>query len=351
MKPLKVIQGRGAQFNPVNPYDPGRYLETEEEDDDDKVARTVFLEVHPKTIVNKVSSPDVRMNWSMNPYQGCEHGCIYCYARPTHQYWGYSAGIEFEQRILVKPTAPLLLAKQLMSKNWRPAPVVLSGNTDCYQPAERRYKLTRQCLEVFLEYRNPVGIITKNVLLLRDLDLLRSLAGQRLVHVFVSLTTLREDLRRKLEPRTATAARKLDMIRTLTENGIPVAVMMAPVIPGLTDSEILSVCEATSRAGALMISHQVVRLNGPIGPLFEDWLDRHYPESKDRVIHQIKSCHGGELNDSRWGERMKGDGNLADMIRQQFQLGRKRFFAGRTLPDYDLTVFRRPAPGGQLSLF
>jgi DNA repair photolyase len=235
------FKGRGAQFNTNNRFLKQRYVQEHIEVIDEPLlvnTKTQIFYETPKKIVNKVESPDIPMMYSMNPYQGCEHGCIYCYARNTHEYWGFSAGMDFEQKIIVKKNAPELLRKELMHKNWKPAPIMLSGNTDCYQPLERKLGITRRMLEVLLEFRHPVGVITKNNIILRDIDLLKQLAEKRLVHVMVSITSLKDDLRLLLEPRTVTAKNRLRVIETLSKEGIPVGVMTAPIIPGLNSDEL-----------------------------------------------------------------------------------------------------------------
>ncbi len=353
----QYIKGRGAQKNVHNRFfaesqelldDFLNYCEAEGDQPDDN--RTSFLEVFPKTIVNKVESPDVGMGYSMNIYQGCEHGCIYCYARNSHEYWGYSAGLDFERKILVKKSAPQLLEEKLKSRNWKAHPIVMSGNTDCYQPAERKFELTRKCLEVFLKYRHPVGIITKNALISRDLDLLSELAQDNLVGVNISITSLSEKTRQLLEPRTATIAKRFETVRLLSEKGIPVNVMIAPVIPGINSHEILPIAQAASDAGALSIAYTVVRLNGAIGEIFTDWIRKAMPDRADKVLNQIEACHGGTLNDSRWGERMRGQGELAQMIKSQVVLARKKFFSGKQFPVLNTSLYEQ-FKGGQWQLF
>ncbi|MBK9012639.1 MAG: PA0069 family radical SAM protein [Saprospiraceae bacterium] len=344
-------KGRGAQINPSNRFDKLSYeselditpLETE-------TRRTEYIEVYPKTMINNVASPDLPMNWSVNPYQGCEHGCVYCYARNTHNYWGYSAGTDFETKILVKKNAAKLVEEKIKSKNWKASPIMLSGNTDCYQPIERKLEITRGILEVLWRHRHPVSIITKNSLVLRDLDLLKKMADNRLVRVAISVTTLDEDLRRRLEPRTASVHSRLFTIEKLASNGIPVSVMFAPIIPGLNDHEIFKLAEYTSGLGALSFGYTVVRLNGDIGAIFEDWVRKNLPDRADKVLNRIKDLHGGQLGDSRFGDRMRGQGNFAEIIRSQVQLARRKFFAGREAPPFNLDMFeelRHP----QLSLF
>jgi DNA repair photolyase len=357
MSDESYLKGRGAQINVKNRFfneseeildEFLNYCEAEGESAD--ANKTSFLEVFPKTIVNRVNSPDLDMGYSMNPYQGCEHGCIYCFARNTHEFWGYSAGLDFERKILVKKNAAELLEQKFQSRNWEANPISLSGNTDCYQPAERNFKITRSCLEVFLKYRHPVSIITKNALILRDLDLLEALAKQNLVTVSVSVTSLTEKVRLLLEPRTTTIAKRLQTIAVLTDRGIPVNVMLAPIIPGINSHEILPMAKAAADSGALSIGYNVVRLNGAIGEIFSDWIKKAMPDRADKVLNQIQDCHQGTLNDSRWGARMKGEGEFAQMIKNQIQLARKKYYAGRALPELDKTLFRRGFTG-QLDLF
>ncbi|MEO1514336.1 MAG: PA0069 family radical SAM protein [Bacteroidota bacterium] len=349
----RYLKGRGAQINPPSRFekylydaDPFSYLLEEE----DAQMRTKIIPVHPKTILNKVDSPDIPFPYSMNPYQGCEHGCIYCYARNTHPYWGYSAGLEFEQKILVKQGAAELLEEKMKSPRWKAAPIMLSGNTDCYQPVERKLKVTRSLLDVLWRYRHPVGIITKNSLILRDLDLLQQLSEHNLVRVCISLTTLDDHLRQFMEPRTASVRARLKTIKILSDHGIPVTVMMAPVIPGLTDHEIFDLLQAAAEAGAESASYGIVRLNGDVASIFEDWIRKNYPDRSDKIIHKIQDCHGGSTEDHRFGTRMKGEGHIARIIGQQFRLAKKKFFPSNNRPPLDTTLhqsFKTP----QLSLF
>ncbi len=312
--------------------------------------RTEFIEVHPKTMLNKVDSPDIGVCYSMNPYQGCEHGCVYCYARNTHTYWGYSAGVDFEQKILVKKAAPQVLDAELRKPSYQPLPIMLAGNTDCYQPAERQFGITRQILEVLWKHRHPVGLITKNSLILRDLDLLKQMAELRLVKVSVSLTTLSEDTRRLLEPRTASVKSRLHTIETLAAAGIPVNVMLAPIVPGLTDHELLAMAEQVALRGASSIGYQVVRLNGDVAAIFEDWVRKAMPDRAERILHRIQDCHGGQLNDNRFGTRMRGEGQIADIIAQQYRLAKRLYFSDKSIPPYDFELFRQ-LKNPQLKLF
>ncbi|PCJ97743.1 MAG: radical SAM protein [Flavobacteriaceae bacterium] len=321
-------------------------LEGEEADNN----KTQYLPIFPKTIVNKVTSPDVGMAYSMNPYQGCEHGCVYCYARNTHEYWGYSAGLDFERKVLIKKDAPKLLEEKLKSKRWQAVPIGMSGNTDCYQPAEQIYKITRACLEVFLKYRHPVGIITKNALILRDLDILKELAKHQLVTVYISVTTLSEKTRRILEPRTTTIKKRLETIRILSENKIPVNAMLAPIIPGINSHEIMNLAKAVSNNGALSFGFTVVRLNGAIGHIFTDWIRKALPDRADKVLHQIQDCHGGTLNDSRFGVRSKGEGKIAQQIHDLVALAKVKYFKGKERPKLN-TALHQEYKEGQWRLF
>lgn len=349
----EFTKGRGAQFNPKNRFLKGEYVQEHIEGIDDweqEERKTEYILDESKTIVNEVTSPDVGMGFSLNPYQGCEHGCIYCYARNSHEYWGYSAGVDFESRIVVKHNAPALLRKFFENKNWQPTPISLSGNTDCYQPIERKMKLTRQLLEICLDFRNPVGIITKNALILRDIDILQELAAKKLVCVYTSITSMDEKLRSYLEPRTASYKNRLKVVQTLTEKGIPTGIMNAPLIPGLNDMHMHDTLKAASEAGALWAGYTIVRLNGAIGPIFKDWLYKTFPERADKVWHQIEACHNGQVNDSRFGTRMRGEGRFAEIIKQQFKLYCRKFHLNETRFEYNISEFRR-LKGNQLQLF
>jgi len=320
------FKGRGAQINVHNKFLQDVYTKEHVEGIDDweePNSKTSFIIESGKTIVNKVTSPDVGMAYSMNPYQGCEHGCIYCYARNSHQYWGYSAGLDFERKIIVKKDAPYRFKKFLEKNNWDASTISLSGNTDCYQPAERKYQLTRQLLEIALQYKQPIGIITKNSLVLRDADILEEMAKLNLCMVYISINSLNEELRQVMEPRTTTSKQRLKIVTELSKRNIPVGVMVAPLIPGLSDHEIPHILKAVANAGAKNAGYTVVRLNGAIGAIFEDWLRKNFPDRFDKVWHMIQSCHAGHVNDSRFGERMKGDGKIANLIADNFRLSMK----------------------------
>lgn len=346
-------KGRGAQYNPKNRFlkgEHGVFFPEAIDDWEEAPRKTEYIFDDSRTLVNKVESPDVSMLWSANPYQGCEHGCVYCYARNSHEYWGYSAGLDFESRIVVKKNAPALLRKFFDNKNWQPAVISLSGNTDCYQPIERRMRITRSLLEICLEYRNPVGVLSKNALVLRDLDVLQELNKLNLVRVFSSITSLDENLRQKLEPRTASYRSRLKVVETLSKAGIPTGIMNAPIIPGLNDNHIHDVLKAASEAGAKWAGYTVVRLNGAIGPIFKDWLFKAFPDRAEKVWNLIAACHDGKVNDSRWGTRMAGDGKFAELVRNQFILYCKKYGLNETRMEWNVSDFRR-LPKGQLPLF
>lgn len=350
------LKGQGAQTSPHNRFLQNSYGKFEVEGIDEweieeKSRATQFITGDAKTIVNKISSEDVGMQFSLNPYQGCEHGCIYCYARNSHEYWGFNAGIDFERKIIVKHKAPELFRAFLQKKSWEPTPISLSGNTDCYQPAERKFKLTREILKIALEYRQPISFITKNALILRDLDLLKEMAAMNLCAVFVSINSLNESLRQKLEPRTTTASQRLKILEQLSNAGIPVGIMEAPIIPGLNDTEIPELLKTVASAGAKWAGFTVVRLNGQIAEIFKDWLDKTFADRADKVWHSIQACHGGKVNDSEFGRRMRGEGQLAGLIRQTFKLHARLNDLNVDPLELDCSLFRRPGEGRQLSLF
>jgi DNA repair photolyase len=347
----KIIKGRGSQIQVKNKFFRHEYtVEHIEGVDipDLENSKTQYIPEHPKKIVNKVYSPSVPFMYSMNPYQGCEHGCVYCYARESHQYWGYSAGLDFERKIIYKPEAPELLKKQFNNKNWIVSPIILSGNTDCYQPIERKLKLTRELLKVCLKYKHPVSILTKNSLVLRDLDILIQLAKLKLVQVGVSITSFDNNLRAALEPRTASVQQKLKVVETLSKNNIPVLVMVAPIIPGLNSHEIPTIVKKVAELGALGVGYTTVRLNGEIAEIFENWIREAFPDRADKVLNQIKEINGGNLY-SKGKNRMKTHGETAFMIKNMFRVAKNKYLKGKELPEYDLTIFCRP--NEQMKLF
>lgn len=347
-----MIKGRGAGSNPRNRFDSVE-LATNVFNDiivDEERSKTQFIPTYPRSIVNKVLSDDLPMPYSLNPYQGCEHGCIYCYARPTHNYWGYSSGLDFEQKILVKQNLIPLLKRKILNKNWKADTIALSGNTDCYQPAEVKYRLTRSVLETLHRYRHPVSIITKNKLILRDLDILKDLNRHNLVSVAISITTLDPNLHRILEPRTSTPANRFEVVRKLSEANIPVMVMMGPVIPGLTDHEIMNICKESAENGAHSIGYSIIRLNHDLDILFDEWLNNHMPDRRDKIINQIKSMRKGKLSATQYQNRMKGTGTISQIITDQFKLAKRLYFSKETKVELNKTLHEKYKTD-QLSFF
>lgn len=351
--------GRGTALRPANRFakihlapdpDAGANLGPDHDPADAPDPRTQFFDDASETILSRNDSPDVAFTYGLNPYRGCEHGCAYCYARAYHDYLGWDGGLDFETKILVKRRAPELLRRELSSPRWVPEPVALSGATDCYQPAERRFRLTRACLEVFAELRNPVGVITKNALVTRDLDLLSELARWNCASVHITLTTLDADLAGALEPRAARPAHRLRAIRALADAGVPVGVMIAPVIPGLTDHEIPAILAAAAEAGAKTAGHLMLRLPHAVKDVFLDWLDVHAPGKKARVVDRVREMRGGELNVSDWGKRFRGEGVFAEQIHDLFRLAARRAGLAKPFPELSIAHFRRSG-GTQLVLF
>jgi DNA repair photolyase len=347
-----AIQGRGAQENPTGRFES---IEMVPDPEDDPVERaqglkTQFYKDHSKQIVSTNDSPDVGMTATVNPYRGCEHGCIYCYARPTHEYLGLSCGLDFETKIFVKTEAPRLLREKLRSPSWKAQVLSFSGVTDCYQPIERKLKITRQCLEVMAEFRNPVAIVTKNYLVTRDIDILSELAKIDAACVFISLTSLDESLQQVLEPRTASPALRLKAIRELSQAGIPVGILMGPIIPGLTDHEIDAILKSAAEAGAKSAYYTMVRLPHGVKDLFQTWLETHFPDKKSKVLNRIKEVRGGQLNSAEFGSRMTGEGTYAQYVAQMFELSKKRHGLHHGLGSLSTSQFRKDAHT-QLQLF
>jgi DNA repair photolyase len=344
-----AIHGRGATWSPANRFEKLHVdinepdLVDEDPDGEERPRRqTEFFRDGTKTIIARNQSPDVGFETSINPYRGCEHGCIYCFARPTHEYLGFSAGLDFESRIMVKEDAPRLLEAELSSPKWKPQMLMMSAVTDCYQPIERKLRLTRRCLEVVAKFRNPIGILTKNRLVTRDIDLLSGLARHQAAAVNLSVTTLDAKLQRILEPRTSPPAARLDAMKQLRAAGIPTGVMVAPVIPGITDHEIPAIVEACAKAGAQFAGYVLLRLPWAVAPLFERWLDEHFPERKAKVLARIRHTRGGErLYDSRWRKRQTGEGIFADQIANIFEVSCRRAGMGAR-PKLSTAAFRRP---------
>ena len=356
--PARAI-GRGIDSAPPNRFEAIRSVADWEQlspDDellvDERRVPTTFLPDRAATIIRENDSPDIPFRYSINPYRGCEHGCAYCYARPTHETLGMNAGIDFETKVLVKHDAVSMLRRELNRPRWKCEPIMMSGVTDCYQPAEREFKLTRGILEVMLESRQPVCLVTKNVLILRDLDILADMAKLRLVSVAVSITTLDQQLARTLEPRTATPVARLRAVRELSAAGVPVRAMLAPLIPGLTDSEIPAILSAAKEAGAAGASFVLVRLPYAVGPLFVEWLKLHRPLAADRVEGLIREMRGGKLYKSQFGTRMRGEGPYAESIEATFDVFVKKLGLDQPWPELDTSQFRPPhLAGGQMQLF
>jgi len=344
------IKGRGAAENPANRFEKIEYEPSEEEIAEGVSPKTVFYKDSTRSVIAYNDSPDVGFNAGINPYRGCEHGCVYCYARPTHEFLGLSLGVDFETRIFVKENAPELLRKELSSRKYVPETIALSGNTDCYQPAERHFRLTRACLEVLAEFRNPAGIVTKNYLVTRDIDLFKRFSEWNGIAVAVSLTTLDPKLRRVMEPRTSEPQLRLRAIEELSKNGIPVIVMVAPVIPGLTDHEMPNIIRAAVNAGAVSAGFIMLRLPYGVSGIFTSWLERHFPDRKDKVLNRIKSVRGGSLNSADFHDRMRGIGIYAEQVEDLFQVScRKAGIDGNKI-ELSTDHFRKPG-GSQLDLF
>jgi DNA repair photolyase len=345
------IRGRGSAENPANRFEKIEYIPDEEEISKGVSPQTEYYRDSTRSIVAYNESPDVGFDAGINPYRGCEHGCIYCYARPTHEYFGLSLGLDFETKIFVKEDAPHLLRKELSSPKWKPQAIALSGNTDPYQPAERHFQLTRECLRVLAEFRNPVGIVTKNYLVTRDIDILKTLSEYDAALVAVSVTTLDPNLARALEPRTSPPEYRLKAIQKLSENGIPTMVLVAPVIPGLTDHEMAKIVQSAVDAGAKQAGYIMLRLPYGVGELFQNWLERHYPDKKNKVLNRILSIRRGTLNSSEFYDRMKGEGIYAEQVRRIFEVACRK--AGIEGNKFELSKenFRRPGTSEQLNLF
>jgi DNA repair photolyase len=359
----QALRGRGTSENPEGRFErlyQVEDLEAREREEREKreggaasdppVRKTQYLRDASRSVLAGNTSPDINYNLGLNPYRGCEHGCVYCYARPTHEYLGMSAGLDFETKILVKEDAPQLLRKELAKRSYRPQTIGISGVTDPYQPVERVLKITRGCLEVLAECRNPVGLITKNSLITRDIDHLRELAGYSAVSVHLSVTTLNADLHRVMEPRASHPTQRLRAIEALAKASVPVGVMIGPVIPGLSDHEIPAILEAAANAGASYANHVILRLPGAVEQLFPAWLERHFPDRRDKVLNRLRSLRGGELHDSRFYSRMSGEGVFAKQIHRLFEISRRRVGLRDVVGELSSAHFRRPTHG-QLDLF
>ncbi len=348
--------GRGARSNVAGRYEPAArefYADGWDRPDDPpaRPLRTVLMPERPKRIVSRHNSPDISFEASINPYQGCEHGCIYCYARPSHAYWGLSPGLDFESRIFFKPDAAALLEAEFARPRYRPAPIVIGGNTDPYQPAEREKGITRALLKVFLKHRHPVMLITKSALIARDLDILGPLAALGLARVAVSVTTLDRKLAREMEPRAATPERRLWAIGQLTGAGVPATIMTAPVVPGLTEHEIEKLLERGAQAGATSAGYVLLRLPLEIADLFKEWLATSRPDAAARVMSLMRQSRGGKDYDSRWGVRQRGTGPHAELIAKRFRAACKRYGLNQERTSLRTDLFVRPGDLGQPDLF
>ena len=352
------IKGRGAQLNPKNRFE-GLYIESFQEDEidssfpDEKIKtkiQTQYFKDDSRSVIAVNDSPDIGFDYSFNPYRGCEHGCIYCYARPSHEFLGFSSGLDFETKIMVKEDASVLLEKELKKKSYKSDIIVFSGNTDCYQPIESKLKLTRNALKVCLKYRNPVSLITKNALVLRDIDILKEMNQLNLILVTISITSMDKSLMRKMEPRTSVPIKRLEIIEKLSANGIPIGVNVAPVIPGLNDEEIPAILKAASERGAQFAGSILLRLPYSVKDLFIKWLHDEYPERANKVINRIKNIRGGKLNHSEFGKRFTGEGEFAETIKNLYEISCKKY--GLNKRNFNLSVnhFRR-STDKQLEMF
>lgn len=345
--PRMIAKGRGAESNPANRFE-ALHLETDEDawiDEDPRPLRTEFLKDDSQSILASNSSEDLSFEYGVNPYRGCEHGCAYCYARTYHEYLGFSAGLDFESKIVVKHDAPELLERKLASPGYKPGKIAMSGVTDCYQPVERKLQLTRRCLEVLARFRNPVTLITKNALVARDIDHLKELARHHAVAVYLSVTTLDPQLARVLEPRASSPRARLETIRTLNEAGIPAGVSAAPMIPGLNDSELPAILEAVAAHGGRFAIYSVVRLPGSVSEVFSKWLERTRPMAKEKILGRIRSFHDGKLNGTEWGVRGRGSGEASKQLNALFHACCKRHGLSSPFPELNLKAFRRMMPG------
>ncbi len=341
-------RGRGASANPLNRFE---RIEVEMEVPGPDRVETALLRDSSRSIITRNDSPDVGFEVSLNPYRGCEHGCIYCYARPTHEYLGFSAGLDFETRILAKEEAPEILRRELSSPKWQPQTLAMSGVTDPYQPVERKLEITRRCLGVLAEFRQPVSVITKNELVTRDIDHLSELAGHKAAAVVLSITTLDGELARRMEPRASHPRDRLKAIERLAAAGIPVGVNVAPVVPAITDHEIPRILEAAAAAGAQSAGYVMLRLPGAVSGLFETWLEEHFPDRKEKVLNRVRELRGGKLNDPNFGSRMRGQGIFAEQVKAVFETSKRRYGLDRRHFELTADAFRRPGQMVQLGLF
>jgi DNA repair photolyase len=352
------IKGRGAQFNPKNRFE-RLYIENFKDDEIDgsfseedikRKIQTQYFKDNSRSVIAVNDSPDIDFDYSFNPYRGCEHGCIYCYARPSHEFLGFSSGLDFETKIMVKENAAELLEEEFKKKNYKPDIIIFSGNTDCYQPVESKLKITRNALKVCLKYRNPVGLITKNSLVQRDIDVLKDMSEHNLISVTISITSLNKSLISKMEPRTSVPIKRLETIEKLSENNIPVGVNLAPIIPGLNDEEIPAILEEASRRGAQYAGCIILRLPYSVKDLFVQWLFDEFPERANKIINRIKDIRGGKLNHSEFGQRFKGEGEFAETIKNLFEISCKKYGLNKRKFDLSVANFKRSS-SNQLEMF
>lgn len=351
------FRGRGASFNPQNRFEK---LSVEDfifdewsglEEPEIKNLSTEYFIDNSKTVIAKNDSYDVGFDYSFNPYRGCEHGCIYCYARPSHEFLGFSSGVDFETKIMVKPNGAKLLEDEFKKKNYKPDMIMFSGNTDCYQPIEKKLRITREALKVCLKYGNPVGVITKNALIQRDIDILKEMSGLNLVSVTLSVTTLNKELARKMEPRTSSPEMRLKTIEALAENNIPVGVNVAPIIPALNDKEIPEILKEASERGAKFAGMVMLRLPYAVKDLFVDWVKREFPERANKILNSIRDIRGGKLNSSEWGKRFSGEGELAGTIHKLFKITCRKYGLNKRVFNLNRKHFKVPEKNNQLTLF
>lgn len=353
--PRLRLRARATPANPAGRFEP--YARTPEHDgwdipEETRGLRTEIAEERPRSVISRNDSPDVPFDRSLNPYRGCEHGCVYCFARPSHAYLGLSPGLDFETRIVARPTAPQVLEAELARRGYRPAVLAIGTNTDPYQPAEARLRIMRGVLQVLSDWNHPVGIVTKGAMIERDIDLLADMARRGLVHVGISVTTLDPGLSRRMEPRAPAPARRLAAIATLARAGVPVRVMAAPVVPVLTEPELESILQAGAEAGARAASWILLRLPREVAPLFRDWLTREVPGQAAHVMNRLRAMRGGADYDAEWGKRMRGEGPYAQILARRFAIAARRLGLDGPLPPLDSGRFARPlARGGQMALF
>ena len=347
-EPPAAIKGRGASWNPQNRFETLEYVLDDEAPGDGGAPRTIYMRDPTRTLIATNDSPDIGFEASINPYRGCEHGCIYCYARPFHEYLGMSTGLDFETKILVKEDAPELLREELNAKSWEPKLIAISGVTDAYQPIERKLEITRRCLGVLAEFRNPVAIITKNYLVTRDIDHLAELARFNAARVFISITTLDPKLANIMEPRASTPELRLAAVKALADAGVPVGVMVAPIVPAITDHELPAILAAAKKAGAEWAGRVVLRLPLAVAPLFERWLEEHFPDRKDKVLNRVRDMRGGKLYEAKWGVRGRGEGFFADQIEALFEVTCRRLGINERDDHLSAAAFRRRLPQGSL---